>query len=294
MRHESEIQYVVRRVLAEALRSSAPKFAERLDGREPEVLEPLLGTIEEMRKAWSEEFRVFALPTDGVYWRLSPELVETEEDGPLVRLRWGWHDDERAPSVTTSGEDAFDLAIQILEFFTAEDGELRRPERPEIGPGPPELQRFLDDFHGAAAELMEKDGFEGSASLADVRAWIASGKPDEPLRHEWVEYPEDHVVVCSICGHYYRTDCDDWGNRVCSGKPLMDDMFQSIHHFDPRRSPELREAQRLDRLTSVMAKVDATAQELEPLLVRSQEVVAKLGPEDRARYDRERVGLGDG
>lgn len=292
MKREDQLQYIVRHIASRLVRNADPELADELDAGDPRILEHLRRRIEEAEKAWSDEYHVIAIPNEGFYWRLTPEFLETEGDGPIVKLTWGWDDD--GPAVTTTGGDAFDLAMAILTHFTDDKGEPYRPERPqETREQNPMVSKFMDDFSKIAGELMDK-GLKGGCSLADVRAWIDSGKPDEPLKHEWVDYPEDHVKVCAVCGHYYYTDRDDWGTQVCAGKPWHDPDHQTIHTFDPRRSPQLREAQRLDRLTTIMSKVEAKPEELEPLLVRLQQIVALLEDEDRARYDKERVGLHDG
>ncbi len=289
---EREIQYVVRQVVADVLRTRDPELAQLLEKADNQAMDDLRRRIEKAKKAWSHEFKVIAVRNDAFLWRLFPTLIESPADGPLIKLEWGWgagQEGAACPSVTTGGEDAFDLALKILSLFTEEGSEPKRPSRPEVVERP-EVSRFFDDFMELAQELMERLGDpKGGCSVQEVNAWVQAGKPDEPKPHAYVDYPEDHVMVCSVCGHWYGTDADDWGTRVCSQSPLRE--FQTIHDFDPRRSAGLREAQRLDQLTTHMGKLEATAPEVEPLLLRLREGTDALSPEDRARFDKERVGI---
>lgn len=297
---ESEIQGVARRVAAEAMRlwGNDELFAKKLEDGDPAALEQFRPLMENAEKAWGHEYKVFALRHDGILWSLTPTLIEDEEDGQLVKFEWGWnagHPEEGpCPSVTTDGGAAFDLAMELLEMFTDENGDPIRPERPEREEykQPPKVEKFLDNFHKLADEFMNMMGDRSGCSLVEVSAWARAGKPDKITPHDYVDHPEDQVKVCSVCGHWYSTDPDhdDWGDRVCSLHPLMGENDQSIHNSDPRRTPELREAQRLDKLTFYMSKAGAQPAELDPMLDKLNTAVTSMGMEDRARYDKERVG----
>lgn len=300
---EPERQYVTRNVVAKVLRREGLNsqihtlFADQLERSEPNAVARLREDIAEASAAWSKESKVVAMRHNDVYWRVYPKLLMTENEGPLVRLEWGWGagiEGEESPSLTTSGEDAFDLAVGILAMFTDEEGEPRRPERPERHEmeQSPEMSRFFEEFSKDANRLMPLLG-GWSVSLQEIEAWRISGEPDPPLEHVYVEYPEDHVFVCSVCGHYYYTDRDDCGTRVCAGKLLKGDGIQHIGKYDPRRSSELREAQRLDRLVTYLEKLEATEEETTPFRTSLEATLMTLTKEDRIRYNKDRVGLGE-
>jgi len=290
---EQEHQFIARHVAADIVRKYDESLAELLEKADIETLARVRKYIKNAEAKWSKEYGIFVMRHDSFYWRLIPKRIDTKDDGSLVKFEWGWNAGEEGPcpSVTSSGEDAFEMALQILEMFKDENGEPQPPVRPEREANS-EVSRCLDEMFDQGDGLMEALG-SGGYSLRDLKAWVASGKPLPPLKHEWVAYPEDHVEICAICGEYWRTnpEADDYGGQVCPGVPQKDEIFQSIHLFDPRRSEGLREAQRLDRLTKVMAKVDAKPQELEPLLVQLGVVVCVLNEGDRERYENERVGI---
>jgi hypothetical protein len=289
---ENEHQFIARHVAADIVRKYDESLAELLEQADIETLARVRKYIKNAKAKWSKEFGIFAMRHDSFYWRLIPKRIDSKDDGPLVKFEWGWNAGEGpCPSVTSSGEDAFDMALEILQMFVDENGEPQRPERPEHKQDP-EVSRCLDEMFEGGDGLMEALG-GGGYSLRDLKAWVASGKPLPPLKHEWVAYPEDHVEICSICGEYWRTnpEADDYGGQVCPGVPQKDEMFQTIHIFDPRRSEGLREAQRLDVLTKIMAKASAKPEELEPLLLRLNAVVGSLEKADRSRYEKERVGV---
>ena len=274
------------------------RLAHKLEEGDPAALEQFRPLLEEAEKEWGHEYKVFALRHDGILWNLVPTLIETEDDGVQVKFEWGWNaghpEKGPCPSVTTGGGSAFDLAIELLEMFSNEDGDPVRPERPDYPEREqsPELTKFFDNFSKLSSEMMEIMGDKSGCSFQETSAWVAAGKPNPIVPHEYVDYPEDRVKVCSACGSWYSTnpDHDDWGDRVCSGKPLTHEGAQSIHTFDPRRTPELREAQRLQKLTHYMSKLDAQPTELDPMLDKSHAAVEALNEEDKVRYDKERVG----
>lgn len=299
-RHEPLLQYVVRQIAADLLDQASPpvvvpqyflELAKQLRDANPPLLEVVIERIEQAREAWSKEHNVVMVPPEGFYWCVKPERVDKPQEGPVVTLRWGFPDAQGCVSMI--GEDAFELAQDILALFENEEGVPQRPEFPhEVYQTDPEFEPYFEHFHAVTKELMSKPGFESWASLECVTSWVRSGKPATPIRHEWVEYPDDRVTICSVCGRYYFSDDDGLPSRVCQGAPLgQDDDFPNIHAFDPRRSPELREAQRLDRLAAVMSKCEATNAELEPILAAQQKALSELCDVDRVRYDRERVGL---
>lgn len=296
---EHELQYVVRNCVADYLeRAGWGRNAKLLREGKTDAVAELRKHVDEHVEGWSTHNKVVAVRHDQFYWKLQPTLIKTEGDGLVVKFEWGWGagiEGEHCPSVTSMGEDAFDLALEILDLFTPDPCRApKRPSRPEP-PEPdesPEFRRGMDAFHEGACALMKAMGDDnGGCSLLEVEAWIQAGRPDTPQPHQYEDFPEDGVRVCSVCGHWYRIDGDDMPHRVCPGEPMR--CGSSIHVFDPRRSAELREAQRLDRLIRYMEKLDARGAELEPFQLQLQRVLPHLSDNDRARYDKERVGMGD-
>lgn len=295
-KHEPHIQAVVRRVmvaslsqLGNALSEEGKLLAARLEACDPETILELRKHIDAAERAWSDEARVVAMRHEGVFWRLTPKVLEDDKNGTRVELRWGWDDEY---SVTTSGRDALDLARELLGSFMDEYGKLREPREPAYDdPGRPNL-RFFDDFMENAGELMKVEGWEDGASLLETMTWVALDKPVPVPVHTFVDYPEDEVRVCSACGEWYRTTLgiQDQRTRVCLGEPNRSEEYQTIHIFDPRRSPTLREAQRLDRIVWVLDQVKATRAESAPFASALKEAIASLVPEDRKRFDDARAG----
>jgi len=289
---EPQIQAVVRRVVAQMIRAAgAESLADKLEAGDPYAVGDLQPLIEEANKTWEREYKIIAINDQNMYWGIKATMEEIEGDGPIVRLHWGW-DDDGPPRVSTPGEYAIDLAEEILEFFTNEDGEVVRPERPE-SPQSPIISKFFEDFGKVADEYMEVTGNFGTCSLLDVSLWNQMGKPADVPEHEWVDYPEDQVQICAACNQWYSTDPDhdDFPTRVCPGQPLEDSRLQTTDKFDPRRSPALREAQRLDKLIHYMKAGGATQKELEPKLGELAAQKNQLTQEELKRYDKERVGL---
>lgn len=287
---EHEHQYIARHVAADIVRKYDESLAERLEEADIEALARVRKYIEAAEAKWSEEFGVFVMRHDSWFWKLVPKRIDTKDDGSLVKFEWGWNAGEEGPcpSVTSTAGCAIEMALEVLKMFEDENGEVQVPERPEH----PESERSeaINKMFPFEPGLM--DALHGY-SMRDYKAWLQSDKPLPPLKHEWVKYPEDHVEICTVCGEYWRTDpeADDYGGQVCPGKPQTDELFQTIHIFDPRRSEVLRHAQRLDRLTKIMAKAGAYPDEIELLLSPLRYFEGQLNEKDRTRYENERVGI---
>lgn len=293
---ESELQFVVRHVVAEVLRTEREEadeaLAERLASADLAALAELRTSIETVSRRWTHEHHLIAFHDEHMYWCLTPSREELPDDGTVVTLSWGMHDQR---CVKMSGQDAIDMAVRLLKLFEQSDGSFEDPTPPttrDLSERSPEAVRFFEHFNAVASELSAR-GLDQGVSLMDAEAWVASGRPDVPLRHAWVAFPEDHVEVCSVCGHYFWTNRDNWGSIVCWGKPLRDTSFQSTHEWDPRRSPALREAQRLDHIVDVLQKLFATDDERAPFLEHLSSEVTALDPADLARFEKERVGIND-
>jgi len=287
---ESELQYIVRHVLASWLSEGLFDYTSALRRGDPDALEHLRPLIEAAASQWSKRYRVVVMRDSAMYWYPKVSREDTDGDGAVVALKWGWKDEH---VLKIPGEDAFDMAQDILDMFKDADGDHYRPERPDRDPNPDEdFKRGCDAFMEVAAKL-RKLGLEGAISFEDVTAWRQSGSPEVPLRHVWQDYPEDHVQICDVCGHYWRTreEDDDYPSEVCSGQPMVHEGARSIHHSDPRRSPLLRNAQRLDRLVRAMQHCEASLSELQDVSTALDRCVACLGDADKARYYAERVGM---
>lgn len=286
---EPELQFVVRHVLGQYLISNVIHSDEGTEGysfihADPEAVAALQPLIEEAAKAWAKEAQCIVVRNDGWLWTVKATRVDTEGDGPVVTLTWGW---DGNTGVKTTGEDAFALAEQIFALF---DG--KAPPSPPERKGDPEFHKLASAFLNNSSSLLSYLG--GSVGLLEMIAWEMSGRVEPPLKHTWVDYPEDHVKVCSLCEMYCSTndeDDDEWNHRVCAGKPVDDERFQTIRRHDPRRTPELREAQRLDQLVEMMRRCDATILELEMFNVWLEQAKSKLSSKDAERFMRERARL---
>lgn len=280
---ESELQFIVRNAAADILGSLIDREHLALLLREgnPETLEALRVHIDVAEKAWSQRYRRVAMRDSQMYWGLTAERNDTPNDGTIVTMKWGWELDH---TVQMTAEDAWDLAQEILALFP--EGRVPMPERPINET----FERHSRAFMDAARPLMRH--CKGGVSILDVRMWRASGSPNTPLRHMWESFPEDSVEICSVCGSYWRTDpaYDDHPHQVCSGKPTTDEIAQTIYRFDPRRSPNLRQAQRLDRLLAAMRMNGAIEVEMEPIRQHLEMVKSWLNGTDRERWENERVG----
>jgi len=293
---ESELQYIVRHVLASWLDKEAIIDEESLADDtsalrrgDPDALEDLRPLIEAAAAQWSKRYRVVVMRDSAMYWYPKVSREDTDGDGPVVALKWGWEDEH---VLKIPGEDAFDMAQDILDMFRDAAGNPVRPERLDRPAGDEDFKRGCDAFMDVAEELRTR-GLEGAISFEDVTAWRQSGSPEVPLRHVWQDYPEDHVSICSACGHYWRTreQDDDYPSEVCSGQPMVHEGARSIHHSDPRRSPLLRNAQRLDRLVRAMQYCEATPDELGRFTEALDSCLESLGTKDVLRYYAERVGI---
>lgn len=290
--NEPQEQYVLRRMIAAYLRELKPDdpVAERLADGEASEVRRLLERAKEAEDDWSKQHGIYVMRHADVYWKISAERIETELDGPLVRLSWGWFGDIH---VTTGGGDAFDLAVEILELFREDGDDPVRPERPPWPEESPELSAFFDEFREISKEFMDCLGDpKGGCSYQEVGDWVRAGKPNPILAHVYEPFPEDGVAVCTTCGHWYHLDEDDFPSRACQGFPLTDERRRSVHVFDPRRTPALREAQRVDRLVELMRRGKATPSELELFVHQAETARARLDVADRARFDAERANMG--
>jgi len=302
------MQGVVRRVVAQVLRTAQKSgfSADELEAAKIEQLEKLRPLIAEAEKAWQKEAISVVLNESSIYWQIEPRMDETKGDGPIVTLHWGW-DEDSPPRVTSTANMAIDMAFEILGLFTkgeteqaakleALDEQFERivePERENPKGLDMSSDGFWKQFHEDSAEFMEATGNKGGCSLLEVSVWTRLGKPAEVPKHEWVDYPEDNVKVCSACHHWFWTDDthDDWPVGVCPGEPIDDDRIKSTDVEDPRRSPQLREAQRLQRLAAYMKHGGAKETEIEPVLDDMSRFVERLSSEEKSRYDKERVGV---
>lgn len=282
---EPQIQAIVRRVVAKFVRALGDeRSASLLDSADPTAIAELGPLINEAFKAWEKEANIVALKEGSIMWVVRPKLEVSEIDGPLIHLSWGW---DNEPRLTMMGEDAFDLAVDILELFSDENGDPVRPELPEYE-GSAEISNHYKNLEPLGQEYESVAGVRGYSFL-DLKIWSNLGKPNPIPKHQWVDYPDDGVRICEACNHWHRTNGDDFAAEVCPGKPV--DYILTISEYDPRRSPQLREAHRLDKLFLRMQDCGATTKELDPIMVSLARAKDLLTEEEAERFEKERVGL---
>lgn len=289
--HEIQIEAIARRVGAKLLRDAgAVEVAAKLEAAQSDAILELRAYIRDANKAWEQDARAVAIRDDEIFWDVRLTLEDSDDDGPIVNFHWGWDKDGDTPKFRTSGDLAFDLASDILDLFRNENGDPVRPIRPEVAPNP-ELSRYFDAMEPVCRAFMDATGYRGGVSYLDLSIWDRIGRPVPVPPHRWADHPEDRVRICADCHHWYSTNPrhDDVPTQVCPGAPFDDERISSVEHYDPRRSPALREAQRLDTLLFFMRHGGALPEELRPFndaLVSQQE---QLTEQELNRFNRERA-----
>lgn len=297
---EHQIDGIVRRVLAQVLEDPDAYDQELLLAADPGEIGRLRPLIQAANKAWEKAMKVISVREDSWYWRLRPKLKQVSTGETIVEIRWGFRDDDDdAPVLKTAAADAYDFALEVLDLFRDADGQVARPpelEHPEW-PEQPQAQAGLTwmaeaghEFLAALGTTMER---RGGFSLFELQDWAQAGRPNPVIPHDFEDFPEDGVRVCRRCGHW--TDGDTPTSVTCTQAPLSEGKVAwewSIYRFDPRRSPALRDAQRLEKLLHAMRQLEATPSEIEPLDRAHRIALASLEPSEHARYARERVGQG--
>lgn len=266
--------------------NSALALADLLRARDPAFVQELSRMIEVAESAWSREFHAVFVRQDGFHYAIKPTLIRDDPTEPLVKLSWGLGDPPL--SLTTSAEFAWELALDIMALFPGPNGIPQRPQRPPE-PEQPE-PRGMQVLHELAIALAQCAGFEAGCSIGEVDSWVADGKPAVPRKHDYLDYPADKLRICGMCGYYVMDG--DLEERVCSGKPLTArTVFRnigvdSIHARDPRRSPDLREAERLAVLVGAMRDCGAREVELADFEDRLCAVSSRLSDGDKERFSR--------
>lgn len=287
---ESELQYVARHLLDEVLEATLiPQgYLDRLKAADPQTVDDFQSRIHRLRRQWMALTGRIPIEEGRMFWAIAPTRENTE-DGIVVTLKWGWKGER---SVKMKAKDALGLAVSIAELFSETEEKEIYPDGPPREPSA-EVREMWAEFDRETTALREFgiEELSGGISGLDVDAWVKSGRAKPPLMHHWEPYPEDAVVICSVCGHFYSTDDSDWPSVVCAGYPLKDPHWASIHNSDPRRTPELRETQRLDRIVAHLEHCRATKEEMASFRERFEALKERLTDVDKERYFRERAGF---